>query len=834
MTRRDWRAGELGMLLAALVLAIAALTSVGFVADRMRGGLDRDARQMLGADLRVRSDYPLPPDLAADAAQRGLRTATTAIFPSMALGAAGASGARVASRLVAIKAVSPGYPLRGAVRIADAPAGAERDAAQIPAAGTVWVDANVLDALGLRVGETLRLGSASFRVAAVITRELDRGVSFVSFAPRVMLAASDLPATGLTGYGSRIVYRLLVAGQAERVAAFEAYARDIVKARKLRGVAFETLEEGQPQVRETLDRARHFLSLVALLTALLAAVAIALAAQRFMRRHLDGCAVMRCLGASERQLRAAFAGEFILLAIGGGVVGTVFGFVGHAVLLRWLGSLLPVALPAPGAWPALQGLATALVLLVGFALPPLLALTRVPPVHVLRRSGSSGGPRAWAGYAPGIVLFALLLIAAAGQWRLGGIVVACFAAGVTGFAIVVRLALWALGQLVRARPGAGARGPGWRYALTSLERRGMGATVQITALGIGLMCLLLLAVTQRDLIAGWQRSMPADAPNRFIIDIQPEQARTVAAALAAAGVPDVVLAPMVRGRLVAINGRDVDANAYAEDNARRLVEREFNLSYAATPPPDNRIVAGNWYSPQGSAISLEEGIARTLHLKIGDRLRFDVAGQQLEAPVTSLRKLDWGSFRVNFFVLMPPATLRDFPATFITSFHALDAQQAALDRLSASQPNLTVIDTGAIVDQLRRVLEQVIAAVRFLFAFTLVAGLLVLYAALAGTRDARVREAALLRALGASHAQVRRIQWSEFVTVGALAGILGAVGAQAIGSVLARHVFEFPISINLLLPVLGAAAGIGCAALGGFLALRRVLAMPVLASLREN
>jgi len=828
MTARDWRAGELTMLLLALVLAVAALSSVGFLADRLHQGLERDARRMIGADFIVRADHPVDPQFAKQAGALGLSTASTAIFPSMV----NSTGAQPVSRLAAVKAVSPGYPLRGELRIASAPGAAGHPTRSIPAPGTVWVDQALLDALKLHVGDAVKVGSRNFTIGAVITRELDRGFSFVNFSPRLMLRADDVPSTGLITYGSRVTYRLLVAGSDTSVARFAQFAHDKVDGGKMRGVALESLQDGQPQVRQTLDRASHFLTLVSLLTALLAAVAIAMAAHRYMRRHLDGCAAMRCLGVSQATLRTLFTLEFIGLGLIGGALGVALGYLGHMALLTWLGSLIDVTLPYPTVWPALEGIAAGLVLLLGFALPPLLPLTRVPPVRVLRREWGEAGRTAWAAYALGIVLFAALLIVAAGELKLGGIVAGGFAGGLLVFACIARLALWGASRVVRSeRVNAGI---GWRYALASLERRSGASALQITALGIGLMCLLLIAMTRNDLVAGWRKSTPPDAPNEFIIDIQPDQRDAVTQYLNTHGVPGTVLAPMVRGRLIAINGKPVNPDSFKGEDAKRLVDREFNLSYTTELPDDNRLSAGTWYgdtkTPQ---ISIEQGLAKLINVKPGDTLRFDVTGLQIDAPVTSVRKLDWGSFKVNFFVLMPPAALQDFPATFITSFHLPPQNQSIIDGLIAAYPNLTAIDMGPILAQVQRVLQQVIGAVQFLFAFTLAAGVLVLYAALAGTRDERMRESALLRALGASHRQVRAVQIAEFVAVGALAGLMAAIGAQVIGWLLATRVFEFYLSFDPWLLPAGIAAGIACAGVGGWISLRHVLTRPALQSLRD-
>ena len=836
MTARDWRAGELTMLILALVLAVAALASVGFLGDRMRQGLERDARQMIAADFVVRADHPVDPAFAAEAAQLKLETATTAIFPSMISagvpGNASVASAPPVARLAALKAVSPGYPLRGAVSIATAVDQPGTATTSIPAPGTVWVDPALLDALKVPVGATVRVGTRAFKVAAVITRELDRGFSFVSFSPRLMMRADELASTGLVTFGSRVTYRLLVAGPEAQVKQFATFARAKVDDGKLRGVALESLQDGQPQVRQTIDRASHFLTLVSLLTALLAAVAIAMASHRFARRHLDGCAAMRCLGVSQGTLRFLFIGEFLMVGLLGSAVGVVLGFGGHLVLLDWLGTLVDVELPPPSVWPALQGIATGLVLLLGFAVPPLLPLTRVPPIHVIRRELGDAGRVAWIAYGVGVLLFAGLLVLAAGEWKLGGIVAGGFAGGLVVFGGIARVALWAAARLVRSeRVGAGV---GWRYALASLERRSGASALQITALGIGLMCLLLIAMTRSDLIAGWRQSTPPDAPNEFLIDVQPDQRAGVTDYLSQHGQADAVLSPMVRGRLIAVNGKAVSPDNYKKADAKRLVDREFNLSYTTELPSDNRVVGGDWYGTDSKAqVSIEEGLAKIIDVKLGDTLRFDVAGMQVEGPVTSLRKVDWNSFKVNFFVLMPPPSISDLPATFITSFHLPPGQQGLIDGLINKYPSVTAIDIAPILAQIQRVLEQVIGAVQFLFVFTLAAGVLVLYAALAGTRDERVHESALLRALGASHKQVRSVQTAEFVAVGALSGLMAALGAQGIGWVLATYVFEFHIDFNPWLVPAGIVAGVVCSGVGGWMSLRRVLSRPALQSLRD-
>ncbi|GAA0840884.1 ABC transporter permease [Cupriavidus pauculus] len=833
MARRDWLAGELTLLLFALVLAVAALTSVGFLADRMRLGLERDARQMIAADVLLVADQPFDPAFAERARRDGLQVAQTVTFPSMATARApgAAAQAEAPSQLAALKAVTDGYPLRGRTKVAESPGGAESEARTIPAPGTVWVDEALLIALHLRIGDGLQLGSKTFRIDRIVTQELDRGAGFMNFAPRVMLPMSDLEATRLIGWGSRVTYRLLVAGPDAATANYRQWAADEIARRHLRNTRVESLESGQPQMRATLDRAERFLSLVAVLSSMIAAVAIAMSARRYMQRHTDACAVYKCLGLSRGQILAAFAIEFLMLGLGGAVVGVALGYAAHYGLLMSLGGLLQVSLPHPSIVPALIGVAAGMLLLGGFALPPLLALTRVAPLRVLRRDIGLPPISAWIAYALGLGAFVALLMAAARDLKLGVTTAGGFVAAGIVFALLALGLLMALSRGMRGR----ARGSvGWRFALAVLERRRGVTVLQTVALAVGLMALLLLGMTRNDLIDSWRNATPADAPNRFIINIQPDQREPLRAMLEKNGVDDLLF-PMVRGRLIQIGERPVRADSYPDGRARNLVEREFNLSYMDKLPDGNEVVAGRWDGAGAglAGASVEEGIAKTLHISLGDTLRFDVAGQIVEAPVTSLRKLEWGSMRVNFFVILPTSKMQGLPETYITSFHLPPAKAALGNQLTAAFPNITVVNTDLILRQIQQILDQVIAAVEFLFIFTLLAGVTVLYAALSGARDERKRDAGLLKALGAPAALVRQTQYAEFLVVGGLAGFLASLGAIAIGWGLSQFVFDFPYRFNPWIVPVGVVSGMLCAFAGGWLGLREVLRQPALATLRD-
>jgi len=822
MTLRDWRAGELRLLAAALVIAVAAVTSVGFFVDRIRLGLERDATQLLGADVVVSGDQPMNGDLGEHARRGGLQVANTVTFPSMAINAANAR----LNTLAAVKAVSPGYPLRGAVRLQKSFSVPDRPATGIPEPGTVWVDGQVAASLRLEPGARLKLGEETFTVSELISIEPDRGAGFINFAPRVMLNLADLPATQLIQPGSRVTYRLLVAGERNAVRAYSAWLGE----RLGRGQQIESLEGGRPEMQRTLERAQRFLALVALLAAMIAAVAVAAAARRFSLRHLDSCAMMRCLGLAQRDIFRLFSLEFAYVGLAACLLGVAAGFGFHFFLLQVLGSLIKTQLPLPSLLPAVQGFVCGLLLLLGFALPPLAQLRAVPPLRVLRKDVGLPTTRALIGYAFGMVGFFALLLWSSNDLKVGGLTAGGFAVGVACFAGVAWLVLKALAPL---RTMTGRLGISWRFAVAAVQRRPVATIVQLVALAVGLMALLLLTVTRTDLVNAWRRAAPPDAPNRFIINIQPDQVDGIAQRLRDAKIDDAPIHPMIRGRLIARNGTPIGPQGYNDERAQRLVEREFNLSYTETAPSHNRIVAGKWYAPDAAELSMEDGIAQTLRLSLGDLLTFDIAGSQVSAKVTSLRKVNWDSMRANFFVLMPPRLLESQPKSYMTAFHLAPDKATLTGDLLRDFPNLTIVDTSAIFRQIQAVLDQVIAAVEFLFGFTLVAGVLVLYAALASSHDERVREAGLLRALGASRQQLSRAQTAEMICLGGLAGLLAASGAAAIGWALARFAFEFEYVVTPWVFVLGIVGGAICALVGGWIGLRNVLKTPPLTTLRE-
>ena len=812
LLRRDWRAGELRVLAIALVVAVASLTTVAFFADRVRQALNIEANHLLGADLMLFSDRPIDAALVQLAQRLGLQTVDLVRFPSMA-------GNGEESVLTQIKAVGPGYPLKGRLSVRLAADGAAMRPDGIPPAGAVWADDRLLARLGLGIGDTLQVGARSLRIAAQVMEDPETSVGFLSLGPRLTMNRADLDSTGLVTRGSRVGYRLGVAGAPRAVAQFRAEAQALLGP----GQRVEDVRDARPEIKSALERAEKFLGLSALLSVVLAAVAVALAARRYLRRHLDGVAVMRCLGATQPLILRLHVQQFVVLGAAASALGCLLGLGGQAVLAALLAPLVDVALPAPGMQPIAQGFVAGFVLLLGFALPPIFALRRVPTLRVLRRDLGLPDTAGWLGYIAGIAALAGLILWEAQDARTGWYVLGGALATMATLALATLAILGVFARLGQRAPFA------WRFGLANLRRRRFGTVTQAVALGIGMLALILLTLVRSDLLASWRQTLPADAPNRFLVNIQPEQIADIRAFFAQEGYAAPALHPMIRGRLIAINGQPVSSERYGEERAKRLVDREFNLSWAERAQVDNVMVAGRWWSAAGHGqpqFSVEEGIAATLGIGVGDTLRYDIAGEVFEAPVTSLRRVQWDSFRVNFFVLAPPGVLESYPASYVTSFHLPAERGALMDRLVKRFPNLLVIDVASVLGQVQRIMDQLVKAVEFVFLFGLLAGLVVLFAAISATHDERVFDAAVLRTVGATGRQMLAAQAAEFVVIGALAGLLAAIGASVLGWAIAERIIGVPYAIDPWVWMAGLLGGIAGVTAAGLLGTRRILRTP--------
>ena len=819
LLKRQWRAGELRVLLAALVVAVASITAVSLFTDRMERAMEIGANELLAADLLVTSPVSIGAALQDEAVDLGLATARTLRFRSVAV-----VGERF--QLTAVKAVDEDYPLRGALRVAEAPFAEDAVATGIPASGDVWVDARLIGILGIAVGDQVELGATRLRVSKVLSYEPDRGGDLFSIAPRLLMNLADVPATGLVQRGSRVKHRLVFAGASQTIALFRQWLSErLALQERIQGV-----RDARPELRTALGRASQFLGLAALVSVLLAGIAIAVAARRHADRHLDSAALLRCMGASQATVMRVYTLEVLGLGLIGSFIGCLLGYAAQALIAHVLGNMILAELPAPSWLPLATGSATGLAVLAAFALPPILRLRKVSPARVLRRDLGPLPAATIGTYALAVTLCVGLIGWHAKDARLATYVIG---AGTGTVAALCALAYVLIRFLNRLRQRVGTA---WRFGLANITRRARGSVMQMVAFGLGIMMLLLISLVRGDLLAEWRDQLPPDAPNYFLINVQPDEMSAVKQMLAEQGLVSAAFYPMVRGRLVAINDAPVHPDDYVDTRAQRLAARDFNLSWSAEPGSDNRIVEGRWWSRDEFGqplLSVEIGIGQALGFATGDTLSFQIGGQSMTATVQSVRSVDWDSFRVNFFVVAPPGLLDDYPATYITSFHLPKDRRGTLIELVRRFPSVTVIDVDALLGKVREIMERADQGMRYVFLFTLLAGFTVLLAAIQSTLDERRHESAILRTLGADRGDVRRGLLAEFLTLGALAGGLAALAATLLSAWLAAQVFHFPYHGNpwvWVTGVVGGSLGIGFA---GLLGTRMVLRHPPMESLRR-
>lgn len=811
---RELRSGEVLVLLSAVVLAVAALTAVGFLTDRIGKAVARQANEVLAADLRVRSAEPIPDSLRDRARGFGLRTADMMSFPTVVY----AGDNNALSRLAA---VDEGYPLRGTLRIADELFGLERAATTIPEPGEAWVDSALIARLGAAVGDTLEVGNARLRIAAIVTFRPDQSIGFASLAPGFLINVADIPGTGLIGTGSRVRYALLVAGDDDDVARFNAAIEDELPD----SLRVRSAEESSERAVAAADRAQRFLSLTAVISLLLSAVAIAMSARRFAQRRMDTVALMKSLGATQGFVIAVALVQLVMIGIIGVVAGSLLGFAAEALLSWILADIIAGDLPKPGLMPVVLACGSALVLLVGFALPSLIQLRDTPPLRVLRHDAMPPAPSRVIVAGLSLAAVATLLYRSVGDAKMLVIVL--------GGIIAIAAALYLVGRVLVATMGHFRSGVGvaWRYGLANVARRGRASAVQVVAFGLGLTVLLLLTLVRTDLLEGWRQTLDENAPNQFLINIQPHETDSVADIFRSRDIAAPEFSPLVRSRMTTINGESVKERSYPTADATWFVDREQNLSWTAKLSASNEILDGEWWPDDYSGpplVSIEEDVSVETGIAIGDVLQFEVAGQALEATVASVRKINWDSFQPNFFLVFSPGALADYPTTYIASMRVEAEQRHVLVDLVRKHPTISVIDLDAVLQQVRGIIEKASLAVQAVFFFTLAAGIAVLFAAVQSTIDERRFESAMLRALGARKSIVFSGVMAEFAALGAAAGILASAGASILAAVVAVKLFNLPYSFNPMLWVAGMTAGIVVVCASGFFAARSAInAAPV-------
>ena len=809
---REIRSGEVVVLLAAVALAVAALTAVGFLTDRIGRAVERQANEVLAADLRLRTPDPIPAEWHELAADYGLRSAETQTFPSVVF-------AGDLSSLATIKGVSDGYPLRGQVRIADELFGEQRVAEGIPGPGTIWADGALMARLGVDVGDSIAVGEAAMRIDAVLMYRPDQSIGFASLAPSLVINSRDLPATGLVSEGSRVAYALLVAGTDEAVDEFY----EAVEERLPDSVRSRDREEGSDRANNAADRAQRFLSLTAVISLLLSAVAIAMSARRFAHRRMDTVALMKSLGATQRFVVQSASVQLVLLGLLGVFIGSIVGFVVEKLVTDMLADIIQGDLPPVSLQPVALACGSALVLLIGFALPSLLQLRDTPPLRVLRHDEMPPPPSRLFVAGTSLAAVAVMLYQAIGDGLMLLIVL--------GGMMMVSGALYGAGRglvsvMGRSRGGVGIA---WRYGLANVSRRGRDSAVQVVAFGLGLTVLLLLTFVRTDLLEGWQQTLDENAPNHFLINVQPHERDSIAAIFAESGVEPPEFVPMIRARMQTINGEDVKEREYPVEDGRWMANREQNLTWAEEISPTNELVDGEWWPANYAGeplVSLEQEAAEELGVGLGDKLKFFVAGQEIEATVTSTRLVNWDSFKPNFFMVFSPGALDGYPATFISGMRVPEDKKDSLIRLVRTHPTVSVIDIESILLQIKGIIDKASLAVQAVFVFTLGAGIAVLFAAVQSTIDERRFESAMLRALGVRRRTVLSGVLTEFAALGFAAGLLASAGASILAAIVAIRLFDLDFNFNPWLWIAGLTGGILLVCVSGFIAARGAINAP--------
>jgi len=819
---RDWRAGELRVLFLALLLAVASITSVGFFTGRIAQALQHQSNELLGADIVVSADHPISDNFISEADKLGLQHIQAVEFPTMLL-------SDTESSLVMLKAVDNAYPLRGHLEISRKRFAAGVANTSIPVRGSIWVASALLTKLDVNIGDVLTVGEAQLTISAVIINDpVIAAGSFFNVAPGVVINSADLLLTALVKETSRVRFKLLVAGPFKTVQVY----RDSLELKLGFGERLESVEDARPEIRAALQRADRYLGLASLVSVLLASVAIATSARRYTRRQLSSCALMRCVGAVQKQVMSLYLMQLLMIALSASAMGCLLGYLLQYGLVAIFSSLFDVSLSSLSMTAALMpigaGMLTGVLILFGFAAPALLQLKNVPVLSILRCELGKLPAVGLSIYISGFVVFALLLFWQAGDFRLALMVLA-------GIVFTVLILMSCAGVLIKIlKIFLRKLNTRSMLGLSGLTRRSVSSTVQITAFGVGIMVLLLLTLVRNELISGWQNTLPTDAPNRFLINIQTSQLPGLRTLLDDLGFERAVFYPMVKGRLTDINGVNVAAVNFHEQRAAGLIEREFNLSWAETMPVDNFSVAGSWWQPSSkqSQVSLEEGLAKTLGLGLGDVLTFAVAGKNVDVKIVHLREVDWDSFQVNFYALMPAQVLSDFPVSYISSIFVPEDRNEMLDTVVRSYPNITVIDVSKIMSRVRAIIERVSMAIEYVFLLTLVAGFLVMYAAIFATLDERLHEVTIMKVLGASHSKLRRALLLEFVVLGTLSGLVAAICADFLGYGLASFSLHVDYALNPFMWLFGMLAGALGVSVAGMLGTRSVLTQSPISSLR--
>jgi len=820
MLLREWKSGELGVLVLAITVAVAALTGVGFLVDRIGTAVDNQAGEVLAADLRLESPQPIDASSVAEAKRRGLSVASSTGLLSVVFNGDD-------SQLTSVRAVSAEYPLRGKVLLSSEPFGTGTVVHGNPARGEVWPDSRLAAALNAGIGTELSIGASKFRVSRILISRPDQGATFVDLAPSLLMNEADIDATQLIQPGSRLTRARLFAGERAAVQSFEEW----LKEHKKDSERLLDVDETAPQIKNAIDRSGRFLSLASLVAVLLCAIAVAMASRRYVHRHLDSVALMKTLGATRAFTLTVSLTQLVLVGLLAAVLGSLLGFGAQAWLVVALKGLLKGDLPPPGLAPLGIGFLTAVAVLGGFALPPLLQLSRTPALRVLRRDVGPPPPLVILAFGPAVLAIVFLI-----YWVLRDLAVFTgFVVGLSVFVLVVAGAGWLLVKLTNRFRGR--VGVSWRYGIANLGRRRTESVVQLTAFAHGLMMLLLLAVVRNDLLNDWRRSLPADTPNFFFINIPPDEHENFGRFLTERGAERARALPMVRARMTHINGKSIDDMKFESPRAKEFATRDQNITWAEQLGGDNVITDGHWFTKDEYGkplVSVSSEYMQELKLKIGDQLQFDVSGETRTATISSARKVKWDSFQPNFFLMFSPGLLEGSQGTWMTAAHMEAKDPKTIADLVRRFPSVSVFNVDELLTQVRSIIDKALAAVQSVFLFTLLAGLVVLIAAVQASREERRYESAMLRTLGANRSTVLKGLLAEFASLGVLSGFLAAAGASIAGVFIANRVLQIPYTPDPLVWVYGLVGGGALVCFAGWLATRSVVNQPPVLTLRSG
>jgi putative ABC transport system permease protein len=812
--RAQLRQSETRLFMAALLFAVAALATVQLGAQRTLDLLLAKAAEINGGDLSISSRSPLPDDYRERAVALQLRAADSLSFPSMLF-------AGEAQQLADVKAVAGDYPVRGQLRVlaagADAPA-----VVALPAAGEAYADGRLLQALAIAPGDNIELGGIVLRVAGELVEDPD-GSQLFAMAPRLLVGLDDARRAGLLGPGSRAGHRLLLAGGGEAVRAY----RDWIKPRLAAGQRMSEVADAAANLRGAYDRGRSFIDLALLLCLALSALAMWLALARMAEREADSSALLRCLGASRREVLLLPLGQVMLLALPCTVLGLLLGWLAEGRVNAVLSARFGVEAPPLDVGAAVPTLVMLVLLLLACVLPPLFSLLRVPPLRTLQSNAARpGSPVRW-------LVLPLLGLPVAGL-LLGGdptlvlVLLLGLAAAAGLCALLIWLSLFGLKRLAPRFDGL------TRLALLRLARRPLLALLQGSALAVALTALLIAARVGPDLLGQWQASLPENTPNWFVLNIQPEQREGVEQALTGAGATSLGVMPVAIGRLTTIAGKPTAEHVLPDPEMSRWRDGPLNLSWSPTLPEGNTLAAGTWWPADADRplASLEQRFAERLGVGIGDRLGLQIGERAVEVEIANLRATDWDSFRVNFFIVLNPAAAEAVPHGLIASFHLPESAAGEIRGLTRSYRNLSPIDVGAILGRIRDLVADLAAAAQAMLSLALFAAGLVLFGALAYAQSERRREAALLRAMGIRKIELARLLALEWLTLGVIAAVVATGLAALTGWLLAREVFQFDYRPGWALPAIAFAVALLVSGVAAWAAARTATRTPPAESLR--